>query len=973
MHTFNTYTSAKELEKYFNEMNALELYYSEGQEFTGNWVGEGAARLGLSGRVNAKTFRSLCENKHPETGEALTPITRTGRRIAQDHVFGVPKSVSLAYACTGDERIIQAARTAGLKAMMAGQALISTRVRTNGQDFDRKTGNLAASEHIHLTARPVDGFPDPHLHIHYVIFNTTFDPVEKRFKAAQMVDFVNRTVHLDKIFLTALAEELKKLGLDITPTEHAFEISGFSRELIERFSRRTKEIEATAERLGITDPIQKAKLGAMTREGKIKSLLVPELREFWFRGLSEGEKTPLRAVQTLLQRSRATQISSEIAFSAAEAKNERLSQSLGQRQTAKGNQGQISRNRLTLPQPSADKPSVKVTEHDLRAAAFAIKHVFERQSVATLWQLQTEAFNGWSCGLATWEGVAQVLEQAPLLRKNHQGELYTTTAEVLAEENRLINRCLAGKGQHEALNPFWKIEDKRLNDQQRGGVTHILSSRDWIIGLAGKAGVGKTTLMHEVRRGVEAGMWRFIPFAPSSEASRETLRAEGFTNAETVAKLLASERLQAEARGAVWLVDEAGLLSTRQADRLLTLAKELDARLILVGDTGQHHSVERGQAFDLLQKFGNLDLAHVSNIQRQRGQYKEFVELVSEGKIEDAFALLEKHGWIQEMAAVDRKAALAADYIDAIERGKTAVVVAPTHAERNEVTTGIRDALKEKGKLKTGVQWDILRDLSWTEAQKSDFGHYRPGQVVQFNGHVKGFPLGKRVEVIDAKDGVVRVRYDSGFHSHIKPLPLGQAEKFNVYEKDKIEICEGERIRIRTNTRTADGHRVSNGNLYTVNYIDHKGQLVLENGFKLGQDFAHMEYGYTLTSHASQSKSVDYVFVSQTAKYSALASDLAQFYVSVSRGKCGVKIYTDSIELLKENVSVVRERPMANELFREKHEGKGEKRLAEIFAAQPMSAELGKTGEPQLKPEAAQRHQPSVTREEQESEMEMTM
>ena len=41
--------------------------------------------------------------------------------------------------------------------------------------------------------------------------------------------------------------------------------------------------------MGITDPAQKAKLGAMTRERKSRSLLMPELKEFWFGGLSEEE------------------------------------------------------------------------------------------------------------------------------------------------------------------------------------------------------------------------------------------------------------------------------------------------------------------------------------------------------------------------------------------------------------------------------------------------------------------------------------------------------------------------------------------------------------------------------------------------------------------------------------------------------------------------------------------------------------
>ena len=68
--------------------------------------------------------------------------------------------------------------------------------------------------------------------------------------------------------------------------------------------------------------------------------------------------------------------------------------------------------------------------------------------------------------------------------------------------------------------------------------------------------------------------------------------------------------------------------------------------MVLVGDTGQHHSVERGQAFDLLQKFGDLGVAQVTEIQRQSGQYKHVVELVAAGKVDEAFAMMDKLGWI---------------------------------------------------------------------------------------------------------------------------------------------------------------------------------------------------------------------------------------------------------------------------------------------------------------------------------------
>jgi hypothetical protein len=299
-------------------------------------------------------------------------------------------------------------------------------------------------------------------------------------------------------------------------------------------------------------------------------------------------------------------------------------------------------------------------------------------------------------------------------------------------------------------------------------------------------------------------------------------------------------------------------------------------------------------------------------------------------------------GVVKEMSIEQRQVELAKDYVDAIERKKTALVVAPTHKECENVVVGIRDLLKKKGKLKQGVEWETLKDLAWTDAQKEFFNSYEKGQVVQFNRHVRGFKLGERVEVVDARDDVVRVRRKMPLRDQICPLPLHEAQSFNVYEKEKLEICGGEKIRITLNSRTADRHRVDNGNEYEIDFIDHKGQLVLNNGWKLDKSFPHLEYAYPLTSHSSQSRSVDCVFLAQTAKFSAPAMDLAQFYVSSTRARSEIKLYVDSIELVKELVSRVRERPMATELFYGKD---GSQRLAEMFGdtTAKSSASLGAT------------------------------
>src|SRR5690554_4102042 len=85
-------------------------YYSEGQELVGVWKGKGAARLGLPGNVGRADWDALCENRHPLSGETLTPRTKRERRVGYDFNFHAPKSVSILYGLTREERILDAFR-----------------------------------------------------------------------------------------------------------------------------------------------------------------------------------------------------------------------------------------------------------------------------------------------------------------------------------------------------------------------------------------------------------------------------------------------------------------------------------------------------------------------------------------------------------------------------------------------------------------------------------------------------------------------------------------------------------------------------------------------------------------------------------------------------------------------------------------------------------------------------------------------
>ena len=114
-----------------------------------------------------------------------------------------------------------------------------------------------------------------------------------------------------------------------------------------------------------------------------------------------------------------------------------------------------------------------------------------------------------------------------------------------------------------------------------------------------------------------------------------------------------------------------------------------------------------------------------------------------------------------------------------------------------------------------------------------------------------------------------------------------------------------------------EGIHLFNGTQYQVTGFDKDDNIKLSNGSTLSKDAGMFNHGYVMTSHASQGKTVDKIIISQSSM-SFRASSQEQFYVSVSRGRQGVSIYTDDKQELLQAVSKSSERKSAKELVSQK-------------------------------------------------------
>ena len=196
----------------------------------------------------------------------------------------MPKSVSLLYAMSGDQGILDAFRAAVDETMRDIEAEMKTRVRKDGKDKDRTTGNMVWAEFIHTTSRPVDGLPDPQFHAHVFVFNTTWDEEEDRWKAGQFRELKRDAPYFQAAFRVRLANRLQDLGFGVERKRDDFEIAGIPADVLKRFSRRTALIEKVAEEKGITDPTARPNSGPKPARRKDKALSWERLRKEWNRG-----------------------------------------------------------------------------------------------------------------------------------------------------------------------------------------------------------------------------------------------------------------------------------------------------------------------------------------------------------------------------------------------------------------------------------------------------------------------------------------------------------------------------------------------------------------------------------------------------------------------------------------------------------------------------------------------------------------
>jgi ATP-dependent exoDNAse (exonuclease V) alpha subunit len=243
-------------------------------------------------------------------------------------------------------------------------------------------------------------------------------------------------------------------------------------------------------------------------------------------------------------------------------------------------------------------------------------------------------------------------------------------------------------------------------------------------------------------------------------------------------------------------------------------------------------------------------------------------------------------------------------------------VVSPANEERRQLNAVIRQALKERGLIDTPeVAHAILVNRDLTRSQRSHAQNYEVGNVVRFTRGSRRMEIEKGayavVERAGSDAGRLSVVLNEERRFDYSPKRLSGVE---VFRAEQRQIAPGERIQFRAPERTL---KFANGEFATIIALDERTARIRTEDGRVVDAHAnclrHIDYGYASTSHSSQGATVDRVIVNIDTMRSAELVNRKQFYVSISRARHGISVYTDDGERLSQVVNRSREKSTALE------------------------------------------------------------
>ncbi len=309
----------------------------------------------------------------------------------------------------------------------------------------------------------------------------------------------------------------------------------------------------------------------------------------------------------------------------------------------------------------------------------------------------------------------------PLGRDGRGAERFTTTGMLSAEEalvrdaERLsdMRRHAVPAAMTERAVASAESDGLRLGREQRAALDHVLRKPGLAL-VVGYAGAGKSAMLGVAREAWEAAGYTVRGAALSGIAAENLEGGSGIVS-RTIASLEHGWARGYDRLGArdVLVVDEAGMIGTRQLQRVLAEAAGAGAKVVMVGDVQQLQAIEAGAAFRLLAE--QHGAAEIGEVRRQRENWmREATRAFAIGRTGEALAAYSSNGMVH--AAVTREGARAAliDRWDAERRAEPAasrIILTHVNQEVAMLNSAARERLHAQGELGADVAIRTERGL----------------------------------------------------------------------------------------------------------------------------------------------------------------------------------------------------------------------------------------------------------------------
>lgn len=821
--------TAAQASHYYDTEYSRGDYYTQGSDtIPGRWFGQGAHDLGYAGDVRSDDFSRLLEGRGRDDAQITEAERGTGKRRA-GWDFTVSADKSVSIAAlVNGDDRLVAAHE---DAVLRSLEELERHVQTrqrHGKD-DSLRERQTTGRMVAATFRHESSRAlDPQLHTHVVVANLT-RRADGQWRALEPRELFRAQKLATAVYRSEMARSLDRLGYSVeVRRDGSVGIAGFSRQDLDVFSQRRAEVLRYVREAGTTTGRLGQKAAEASRSTKRKDVDRDSLVAAW--------------------RERAR----EHGIAARDLR------------------------------PKGPRRSLDVRAEARQSVAHALEHLAERQATFRVSDLERAALEH-GMGRVTLADVrAALLERGDVRRA---GDVVTTD-QAIALEREVLKLMLDGRGQATAIAGDLPAH---LSGEQLEAARHVLRRPDLVIGVEGKAGTGKSHLLAAVQAAAQRDGWTVRAFAPTSGAVA-VLRSGGL-DATTVARLVREKVVPAGDRQ-LWIVDEAGMLSTQAAADVLRKGREAGAKVVLLGDRIQHKAVEAGQPFAQLVDAG-MKTARLGQIRRQHDpELRAAVELAAKGSAGRAVLALSRQGRVEQH---ERRGDRLKAAVEHFTRAKgTVLVVTATNEDRRALNERIREARIAAGQVERySFKAGILVSKDMTRAERGRAASYEPGDLVTFRTASKVYEvtpgLRGRVVGLDVDRNELRVRLETGEMVRYNPARLRGVD---VARAEERRFAVGDRIEFRQPDKDRG---VANGSLGTIKGLDletGQARVALDNGKRLTLDLARpqaIDHGYVSTSYRSQGRTVDQVI----ALVEARQASRELVYVAASRGRENAVLITD--------------------------------------------------------------------------------